>query len=86
MTPDCGSRFIGDALTSLERQTMPGYEFTDIACPYCGETIEVAVDTSGGSQTYIEDCQVCCRPIVMRLVVDDGDDSFDLTASAENDG
>jgi hypothetical protein len=65
---------------------MPGYEFTDIACPYCGETIEVAVDTSSGSQTYIEDCQVCCRPIVMRLVVDEGDESFDLTASAENDG
>jgi len=65
---------------------MPGYEFTDITCPYCGEIIEVAVDTSGGSQTYIEDCQACCRPIVMRLVVDEGDDSFDLTASAENDG
>lgn len=32
------------------------YEFTDISCPYCGETIEVAVDVSGGSQTYIEDC------------------------------
>jgi len=62
------------------------YEFTEIACPYCGETIEIAVDTSGGSQTYIEDCQVCCRPIVMRLAVDEGDDTFDLTASAENDG
>jgi hypothetical protein len=65
---------------------MPGYQFTDISCPYCGESIEVAVDTSGGSQTYIEDCQVCCRPIVMRLVVDEGDESFDLTATAENDG
>ncbi|WP_369930881.1 CPXCG motif-containing cysteine-rich protein [Xanthomonas sp. NCPPB 2632] len=62
------------------------YEFTDVACPYCGETIEVAVDTSGGSQMYIEDCQVCCRPIVMRLTVDEGDDSFALDASAENEG
>lgn len=62
------------------------YEFTDIACPYCGETIEVAVDTSAGSQTYIEDCQVCCRPIVMRLTVDESDDRFGLVAVAENDG
>lgn len=62
------------------------FNFTDIACPYCGETIEVAVDTSAGSQAYIEDRQVCCRPIVMRLVVDEGDESFELHASAENDG
>lgn len=61
-------------------------EFTDIACPYCGETIEIAVDVSAGSQTYTEDCQVCCRPIVMRLVVDEGDDTFSVSASTENDG
>ncbi|MEX1827362.1 CPXCG motif-containing cysteine-rich protein [Luteibacter yeojuensis] len=61
-------------------------EFTDIACPYCGEIIDVAVDVSAGSQTYTEDCQVCCRPIVMRLTVDEGDDSFSLSASTENDG
>jgi hypothetical protein len=61
-------------------------EFTDIACPYCGETIEVAVDVSAGSQTYIEDCQVCCRPITIRLVVDEGDESFAVSAFAENDG
>lgn len=32
-------------------------------CPYCGEPSEVAVDPGGGaSQTYVEDCPVCCRP------------------------
>jgi hypothetical protein len=36
----------------------------DITCPYCGETFETEVDTSAGDQEYIEDCQVCCRPIV----------------------
>jgi len=61
------------------------FDFTDVSCPYCGETIEVAVDVSAGSQMYIEDCQVCCRPIVMRLTVDEGDERFDLSASAEND-
>ena len=58
-----------------------------VYCPHCGEPNEVALDPgSGDDQEYVEDCQVCCRPIVMRLVVDEGDDSFDLTASAENDG
>ncbi|HEY8682184.1 MAG TPA: CPXCG motif-containing cysteine-rich protein, partial [Rhodanobacter sp.] len=35
----------------------------DISCPYCGEPIEILVDASAGDQHYIEDCQVCCRPI-----------------------
>ncbi|HET9122431.1 MAG TPA: CPXCG motif-containing cysteine-rich protein [Acidiferrobacteraceae bacterium] len=34
-----------------------------IECPYCGEPFETALDWSGGSQTYVEDCAVCCRPI-----------------------
>ena len=41
-----------------------------IQCPYCGESIEVQVDTSAGEQNYIEDCQVCCRPIELRLTGD----------------
>ena len=40
-----------------------------IYCPYCGESIEVQVDTSAGDQAYIEDCQVCCRPIELSLQV-----------------
>ena len=32
-------------------------------CPYCGESVEVDVDPSGGPhQQYVEDCPVCCRP------------------------
>ena len=34
-----------------------------ILCPYCNEAITVLVDTSVDYQDYIEDCQVCCRPI-----------------------
>ena len=46
----------------------------DIACPYCGETISLLLDASAGSQRYIEDCHVCCRPITVVLDVDaDGD-------------
>jgi transcription elongation factor Elf1 len=33
-------------------------------CPYCLEKISMIVDVSvEGTQTYIEDCEVCCQPI-----------------------
>ncbi|WP_444929702.1 CPXCG motif-containing cysteine-rich protein [Microbulbifer sp. SSSA002] len=41
-----------------------------IGCPYCGETIQVLIDTSALPQQYIEDCQVCCRPIVFSVKLD----------------
>ena len=34
-----------------------------IQCPYCGEVIEVLVDSSQEEHNYIEDCSVCCQPI-----------------------
>ena len=47
--------------------------FADVMCPYCGETLNVQLDLSAGSQTYVEDCQVCCQPIQMMVhVADDG--------------
>jgi hypothetical protein len=42
-----------------------------VSCPYCGESFDTVVDLSAGSSTYVEDCQVCCQPIEMRLSVDD---------------
>lgn len=38
-------------------------------CPYCGEPAEAVLDLSGGDQEYIEDCPVCCRPIIFDLQV-----------------
>lgn len=41
-----------------------------IQCPYCGEYIDIVVDLSmGDQQSYIEDCQVCCRPINLMISV-----------------
>lgn len=42
-------------------------ESTEIQCPYCGELITILVDCSAGPQRYIEDCQVCCRPILLQV-------------------
>lgn len=55
-----------------------------IGCPYCGETITIIVDESVPEQTYIEDCEVCCRPIVMHVLVDnDGDVMVDTRTDSE---
>ncbi len=41
---------------------------TTVGCPYCGESVVIAIDPGGGaSQEYVEDCQVCCQP--WRVVV-----------------
>lgn len=40
-----------------------------ITCPYCGETIELVVDCSIPEQVYIEDCEVCCRPINLSVYI-----------------
>lgn len=42
-----------------------------ISCPYCGETIDILIDHSALEQKYIEDCQVCCRPIQMNIMQDE---------------
>ena len=42
-------------------------------CPYCGETITMLLDLSVMSQSYIEDCEVCCRPIEIRYTVAGGE-------------
>ena len=49
-----------------------------ITCPFCGARFEALVDRSAGSQSYIEDCPVCCKPIEMSLDVHGDDDGFDL--------
>lgn len=53
-------------------------------CPYCGETISMLVDHSLPEQRYVEDCEVCCRPIDIVCRVD-GDGSIVLRAQRGDD-
>jgi len=55
-----------------------------VGCPYCGETITILVDGSLPEQQYIEDCQVCCRPIVFDVSVGP-DEDVAVAARAENE-
>ena len=54
------------------------------SCPYCGEPIELVVDNSVESQSYVEDCEVCCRPIVVRVDADD-DGAAAVRVARENE-
>ena len=60
-------------------------EESEVTCPYCWETIVLEVDLSAGSQTYTEDCSVCCRPIVVHLRVGDDGEAFEVEARAEDE-
>jgi len=57
---------------------------TRVACPYCGEPVELLVDVSAGDQAYIEDCAVCCRPIAVTVRVDE-DGGFDVDVAGEDE-
>ncbi len=53
-------------------------------CAGCGEWNEIAVDESAGSrQRYVEDCQVCCKPNVLRVSWDAGAGEFVIDAELE---
>ncbi len=45
----------------------------EINCPSCYEPLTVMVDTSQGSHSTVEDCQVCCRPMEIVVECEPGD-------------
>jgi hypothetical protein len=56
-----------------------------VGCPYCGESIELTVDTQEANQEYIEDCHVCCQPIVIKLLQNTFDQSVYLDCRRDQD-
>jgi hypothetical protein len=53
-------------------------------CAGCGEWNATTVDESaGGRQDYVEDCQVCCKPNVLRAEYDAASQEFFITAALE---
>jgi cysteine-rich CPXCG protein len=53
-------------------------------CAACGEWNETTVDESAGSrQSYVEDCQVCCKPNVLRIAYDNSAQEFFITTELE---
>lgn len=58
-------------------------ETATIQCPYCWEMIDITVDCSVPSQEYVEDCEVCCQPIVL-LINTNNDDAPSITVKRES--
>ena len=40
-------------------------------CPYCWQEISMVLDVSEPHQTYVEDCEVCCKPIEVEYTLQD---------------
>jgi hypothetical protein len=45
----------------------------DTSCPHCGESIHLTLDLSVARQSYVEDCPVCCRPMLVTVTAADGE-------------
>jgi len=53
-------------------------------CAGCGEWNMTTVDEAAGRrQSYVEDCQVCCKANVLRVEYDMGSGEFLITAALE---
>lgn len=63
---------------------MNSLDTTHSHCPYCGEYIELVIDCSEPEQHYIEDCEVCCRPIQCHVHIDESG-HVNLQAQREDD-
>lgn len=70
----------------------------DVNCPYCGETFNTVIDYSAiidnnhvidsansRDYTYIEDCQVCCQPILFTPIVNQDGQLLNVITKQENE-
>ena len=45
----------------------------EFQCPYCWESITMLLDTSVAQQTYVEDCEICCNPIEIKVTFENNE-------------
>jgi len=54
----------------------------DVTCPHCWETINLTLDLSVPEQSYIEDCPVCCKSMIVAFSASNGEiDELHVEAS-----
>lgn len=57
---------------------------SQVYCPYCGEPLTILLDAGDSGVNYIEDCQVCCQPMVVSVTEQmDGDLTVDVRREDE---
>lgn len=42
-------------------------DYIEFECPWCGEANQVDAEPGDAGQWLVQDCQVCCSPIEIRL-------------------
>ena len=45
-------------------------ETYSLTCPWCGSLTEVTLDCSAGNQELVEDCIICCGPMLVTMSCD----------------
>jgi Cysteine-rich CPXCG len=68
------------ALIEIQCVLCPRYDYgmnmlqgQDATCPHCWETINLTLDLSVTEQSYVEDCPVCCKPMMVSYTTSDGE-------------
>ncbi|MEO1078828.1 MAG: CPXCG motif-containing cysteine-rich protein [Pseudomonadota bacterium] len=57
----------------------PGLSEIPATCPHCWEPLTLLVDSGDFGVDYVEDCHVCCRPMIVTATIDsDGDATLNL--------
>src|SRR5215475_12800016 len=44
-----------------------------VQCPFCGQTVELNIDTTVAKQRFVTDCEVCCRPFEVVVECEPGE-------------
>ncbi|MBN4080415.1 CPXCG motif-containing cysteine-rich protein [Beggiatoa alba] len=70
----------------------------NISCPYCGEVFHTVIDYSAmiennhtlesngcDDYTYVEDCQICCQPILFTPIINADGNLIDVITRQENE-
>jgi hypothetical protein len=60
---------IGSAVGLIERMQ----DSISLLCPHCGESFGLSLDVSEGSAEFTVDCEVCCRPMLVSVRINDGE-------------
>ena len=47
-------------------------DIAEFVCPVCWQKLQIPVDRSAGErQSFVYDCEVCCRPLVITIQIDE---------------
>lgn len=61
-------------------------EEIEVECPYCGERFTALVDASEGDSRYVQDCEVCCSPILFAVTLAPDSGAVSVETTREDEG